>query len=149
MLQCKVSFLTDIQPLYWVGSSFVLDFNQSSNLAWSLKRNSLHTGRGSASSFRQRRRSSKDSSTVHYKLAVKDINYFALSVVLLCSVLHVHSVMFINLRYEVKSCSSICVSCFPFLCSTSYFPLLCTLFVLFLMSLSTAYFYGLPQQVFP
>lgn len=63
----------------------------------------------------------KDFSTVHYMLAVKDINYFAFPLVLLCCIMHVHFAMFIDLWQELKCSSSICLPWLSFPCC---FPLL-------------------------
>lgn len=123
MLQSKMSLLSDIQPLYQIVLNFILHFNWASNLAWSLKRQSLHAGRRDTSSFSQRRYS-EGSCTIHYMFAVKVINYFVLSLILLCSVLHIHLIMFTSLWYEVRCCSSICLPSFPFLGYTNCFSLL-------------------------
>lgn len=118
-----MSYRSDIQPLYQIVSNFVLHFNWTSNIAWSLKRQSLHAGRRATSSSSQRRYS-EGSCTVDYMFAVKVINYFVLSLILLCSVLHIHLIMFTSLWYKVKCCSSIYLPSFPFLGCTNCFPLL-------------------------
>lgn len=148
MLQSKESFLSDIQPLCQIVSKFVPHFNQTSNLVWLLKRQSHHAGRGSTSSFSQRRYS-EGCCTVHYVLAVKVINYFAVSLILLCRVLLIDLVMFTSLWYEVKCCLSICVSCFPSLGYTNCFPLSFMKFVCTYFWAVPAYVYVLSQWDFP
>lgn len=123
MMQSKNSFLSDIQPLHPIFSNFILHFSWKNNLPWLLKRQSLPAGREATSSFSQRRYFGS-SCTIYNMLAVKVINYFSLSLILLCNVLHVHLITFTSLWYEVKHCSSICVPCFPFLGYTNCFPLL-------------------------
>jgi len=92
-------------------------------LVQSLVYHNVHLRENAGNSTREFCLWSVDMYCKDHMLTITELCYFSLSVELLCSVLHVHLTMFINLWHRLKCYSSFCISCSPFLYSRSYVPI--------------------------